>query len=362
MEILLVVGTRPQIVKSVPVIREAKKTEIELKIVHTGQHYDYDMSDVFFENFSVRRPVVNLGIGSGTHGYQTGETILRLERFLGEERPDLVLVPGDTNSALGAAIAAAKMHIPLAHIEAGARSYSMEMQEEINRRIIDHVSSLLFAVSDKCKENLSRESVLGEVIISGDTMYDIYKQSLPKIEDSEVVNRFTLSPRDYLVLTLHREENVENSERLKNIMQAITSLKLKVVFPIHPRTNKTLQSPSVSSSNLMIVEPLDYFSMMKLVRESLLVLTDSGGLQKEAFWSNVPCITLRDETEWGETVKEGANRIVGASSVKIKEAVNFVIQNYDNETARMRIAGNPYYFGGAGRIITKGLTDFLKRS
>lgn len=361
MEILLVVGTRPQIVKSVPVIRAAKRAEMELKIVHTGQHYDYDMSDVFFEDFSVSKPAVNLGIGSGTHGYQTGETILRLEKFLSEERPDLVLVPGDTNSALGAAIAAAKMHIPLAHIEAGARSFNMGMQEEINRRIIDHVSSLLFAVSDKCEENLSRESVLGEVIISGDTMYDIYRESLPKIENSEVVDRFTLSPRDYLVLTLHREENVENSERLKNIMQAITSLKLKVVFPIHPRTNRMLQSLSVGSSNLMIVEPLDYFSMMKLVRESLLVLTDSGGLQKEAFWSNVPCITLRDETEWGETLKGGANRVVGASASKIQEAVNLAIRNYDDELDKTKTVGNPYYRGGAGMIIIEGLADFLKR-
>jgi UDP-N-acetylglucosamine 2-epimerase len=360
MDILLVVGTRPQIVKSVPVIREAKKAEIELKIVHTGQHYDYDMSDVFFENFSVPKPAVNLGIGSGTHAYQTGETILRLGRFLSEERPDLVLIPGDTNSALGAAIAAAKTHVPLAHIEAGARSYNMGMQEEINRRLIDHASTILFTVSQNCRENLLREGVWGRAIISGDTMYDIYAQSLQRIEESEVLSRLKLISKDYLVLTLHREENVDSLTRLRNILEAITSLNVKVVFPIHPRTEKEVQLLGIHGSNLAIVDPMDYFSMMKLVRESLLVLTDSGGLQKEAFWSGVPCITLREETEWVEMVKKGSNRVVGANKDRIRETVDSVIQNYDAEISKIKGSNNPYYHGGAGRIIVKSVSSFLK--
>jgi UDP-GlcNAc3NAcA epimerase len=318
------------------------------------------MSDVFFENFSVPKPAANLGIGSGTHVYQTGETILRLGRFLSEERPDLVLVPGDTNSALGAAIAAAKMHIPLAHIEAGARSYNMGMQEEVNRRLIDHASSILFAVSQNCRENLLREGVLGRAVVSGDTMYDIYAQSIQRIEESEVLSRLKLISKNYLVLTLHREENVDSSTRLRNILEAITSLNMKVVFPIHPRTEKEMRALGIRGSNLAIVDPLDYFSMMKLLRESLLVLTDSGGLQKEAFWSGVPCITLREETEWVEIVEKGSNRVVGANKDRIKEIVDSVIQNYDAEISKIKASNNPYYHGGAGRIIVKSVSRFLK--
>ena len=361
MRIFLVAGTRPQIIKSVPVIQEANRRGVELQIVHTGQHYDYNMSDVFFENFSIPEPIVNLGVGSGTQGYQTGEIIIRLEKFLIEEQPDLVVVPGDTNSALASAIATVKLGIPLAHIEAGARSYNMAMQEEINRRVIDHISTLLFTVSRNCKENLLREHVLGKMIVSGDTMYDIYEHSLPTIGDSDILDRLKLVPKEYSILTLHREENVDNAGRLTTIMRAITSLNTKVVFPIHPRTKKRLQHLSLNSHNLVITNPLDYFSMMKLVRESLLVLTDSGGLQKEAFWSKVPCITLRDETEWVETVKEGVNVLVGADKNKILDVVNSVIRDYNTMISNFKAANLTRLYCVARKAIIKSILEHLKK-
>lgn len=359
MKIFLVVGTRPQIIKSVPVIHEALRKGLELQIVHTGQHYDSNLSDVFFENFAIPEPVVNLGVGSGTQGYQTGEIILRFERYLLGERPDLVVIPGDTNSALASAIATVKSRIPLIHIEAGARSYDMMMQEEINRRVIDHISTLLFAVSRNCKENLLRENVLGEVIISGDTMYDFYKQSLPKIKESDVLDRFKLVPKEYSVLTLHREENVEDIGRLTQVMQAIASLNMRIVFPMHPRVKKKLKQLSINSQNLTIINPVDYFSMMKLVRESLFVLTDSGGLQKEAFWSEVPCITLRERTEWVETVEAGVNILVGTNKQKIVDSVKRVMINYDCLKLKMETLSNPYGDGEAASRILKNMCTWI---
>ena len=346
-KIAVIVGTRPQIIKSVPIIYQILKKNLNLKIIHTGQHYDELMSDVFFKTFSISKPNVNLGVGSGSQGYQVGEMIVRLEKVLMKDEPNIVIVPGDTNSALASAITVAKLRIPLAHVEAGARCYDMKMQEEINRRIIDHVSSFLFAVSQNCVDNLMRENVLGEVIFSGDTMYEVYEMSSKKIAENDIVEKLDFKPKEYAVLTLHREENVENADKLLRILKAVTSIGIKVVFPIHPRTKRKLREFKVHTigENLMIIDPLDYFSMMKLVKESALVFTDSGGLQKEAFWSKVPCITLREKTEWIETMRLGVNFLAGANEDVIVKFAKRILQNLDEFSKRFKNIENPYVNG-----------------
>jgi UDP-N-acetylglucosamine 2-epimerase len=276
-----------------------------------------------------------------------------------ENKPDLVIIPGDTNSALASAIITAKSRIPSAHIESGARCYDMAMEEEINRRVIDHISSLLFTPSENCKDNLLRENVLGYVIFSGDTMFEVYEKSLPKILGNDILDRLKLKPKEYFVLTVHREENVENSVKLLSVLKAVTSLEEKVVFPAHPRTrNKLTQiGVKINNKNLILINPLDYFSMMKLVKESALVITDSGGLQKEAFWSKVPCIMLRKRTEWIETVKLRVNFLAGTEKDKVINLIRSVINNYDEVIARLRNAQNPYI--NADLIPSKMIVDHI---
>jgi len=341
--VALVVGTRPQIIKSAPVVYEALKRGLELEIIHTGQHYEYLMSDVFFEELTIPKPVANLGVGSGSHGYQVGEIIVRLEKILLERRYDLVLVPGDTNSALASAIAAVKAGVSVAHIEAGARSYDMRLQEEINRRLIDHVSTLLFAVSENCVRNLEKESVLGRIVFSGDTMYEIYMQASRKAESSRVLERVGVEPKSYAVLTLHRAENVDDLAKLLQIISELEALELKVVFPVHPRTRNRLVEAGYrfESDNIVFTEPLSYVDMVKLVKSSLLVITDSGGLQKEAYWSGVPCVTMRDRTEWVELVEMGVNFLAHPPS-KIRETVRYVLEHYDDILSRIKHSRNPY--------------------
>jgi UDP-N-acetylglucosamine 2-epimerase len=357
MKLFLVVGTRPQIIKSVPIVYEANKRGLQIEIIHTGQHYDDLMSDIFFENFSLPKPIANLNVGSGSQGYQTGEIIIRLEKVLMENKPDLVIVPGDTNSALASSVIAAKSRIPLAHIESGARCYDMAMEEEINRRVIDHISSLLFTVSKNCKDNLLKENVLGHIIFSGDTMFEVYEKSFPKILENDILDRLKLKPKEYFVLTIHREENVEDPVKLLSVLKAITLLGEKVVFPAHPRTRNKLTQIGVKTNyeNLIFINPLDYFSMMKLVKESMLVITDSGGLQKEAFWSKVPCITLRKRTEWVETVELGVNFLADVEKNKIINLIRSIINNYDEIIARLRTVYNPYV--NAGLIPSKVIVD-----
>jgi len=365
LKIAIVVGTRPQIIKSVPVIYELLKRGLDPNIIHTGQHYDALMSDIFFDVFSIPRPKINLNVGSGSHGYQVGEIIIRLEESLIESRPDIVIVPGDTNSALASAIIASKLRIPLAHVEAGARCYDMSMQEEINRRLIDHASSLLFAVSQNCVKNLKKEDVLGKVIFSGDTMSEVYEISLAKISENRVVEELDLASKEYGVLTIHREENVEDISTLLRILAAVKSIGMKIVFPIHPRTRRKFleYDLNVNSENIMIVNPLDYFSMMRLVNDCALVLTDSGGLQKEAFWSKVPCVTLRERTEWVETVQAGVNFLTGTNPNRIIETCKYIMSNYEEILSRFKLAGNPYLNKELGekpsKIIVDKILEFL---
>jgi len=326
MRVALVIGTRPQIIKSAPIVHAAKGfPEVELFIVHTGQHYDYEMSKEFFNELSLPDPVVNLGVGSGSHGWQTAQMMMGLEKAYLELRPDVVLVPGDTNSTLAGALTAVKMRIPVAHVESGARSWDMGMPEEVNRRVVDHVSDLLFAVSENCAANLRREGIPDERIrLVGDTMYESIQRHMSDIEREQAAKQYGLEPKHYGVLTLHRAENTDDEARLSSILGALVDLDIDIVFPCHPRTRARLAEFGLLEAikgRLRLVEPLPYFRMLSLVRDGGVVLTDSGGLQKEAFWLGTPCVTLRDSTEWVETVEAGVNVLVGWDRGRIVEAV-----------------------------------------
>jgi UDP-N-acetylglucosamine 2-epimerase len=355
-KISLIIGTRPQIIKSAPIIREIeRRNDFELQVVHTGQHYDYNMSKIFFDENALPVPRANLDVGSGSHTYQTAQIMTKLEPVLTNNKPDLVLVPGDTNSALAAALVSIKLNLKIAHIEAGARSNEMFIPEEVNRRIVDHISSYLLTVSSNCSANLEKESVLGEIYLTGDTMYDAYLQHLPQIKKSKILDILDLDDKKYDVLTLHRSENVDDERAFLNVIEAISKSDMKTIYPIHPRSSKRMKELGIElrGTSLFLAEPLGYHDMIKLLLHARLVLTDSGGLQKEAFWSNVPCICLRDKTPWIETVQLGVNFLAGTQQTKIIEVIRQVIKEYDNISAKFRSAPNPYGDGKASHRIVE---------
>jgi len=347
---MLVVGARPQIIKSAPIVHEASKdAEVEFQLVHTGQHYDFEMSRIFFGEMELPDPVVNLGVGSGSHGWQTGKMMIGLEKTIKELEPDLVLVPGDTNSTLAGALAAVKLQVPVAHVEAGARSYDMRMPEEVNRRLTDHCSSLLFAPTGNCEKNLLKEGIPKErICLSGDTMYDALLRHLSEADKNDVVMRLSLAKGEYAVLTVHRPENVDDPEAMKDIVEAMIELKeCAIVFPVHPRTMERLKAIGLlkrlkEAKHVRLVDPLGYHEMLRLVKDSRIVFTDSGGLQKEAFWLRTMCITLRERTEWVETVELGANMLVGNNKNMIVRKVRDCLAAEGSET---RLAGLPKLFG-----------------
>jgi len=325
MKVMLVIGARPQIIKSAPIIREASRdAEIALQLVHTGQHYDFEMSRVFFGELELPDPVVNLGVGSGSHAWQTGKMLIELEKTIQELEPDLVLVPGDTNSTLAGALAAVKLHVSVAHVEAGARSYDVRMPEEVNRRLTDHCSRMLFAATENCVKNLWKEGIREDLIyFTGDSMYDALLRHMTEALRSRIVKELNLEAGEYAVLTAHRPENVDDAEALRGIMDAMIELKeLSIVFPVHPRTMERLQAAGLlqrvrKAENVKLVDPVGYHDMLRLVKDAKMIFTDSGGLQKEAFWLHSLCITLREKTEWMETVQLGANMLVGNSRESI---------------------------------------------
>jgi len=358
MKIALILGARPQIIKSAPIIHEAlKHSEIDLRIIHTGQHYDYKMSKLFFDELGLPDASVNLGVGSGYHGWQTGIMLLKIEKALIEHKPDFVLVPGDTNSTLAGALAATKLNVPVAHIEAGARSYDMGMPEEVNRRLTDHCSSLLFTVSKNCTDNLLKEGIEKKQILqAGDTMYDAFLQHSPRAMKSDVLERLGLRRSSYVVLAVHRPSNVDNLATLKNILDAVSQLDKTTIFPAHPRTKeRLLQSGLIKNrekkENIKLLNPLSYHEMLKLVADARLILTDSGGLQKEAFWLQTSCITLRDRTEWIETTRLGANTLVGNEKERIVKEARKKLAT----VRKARKISNPFGDGTASTTIVKKL-------
>lgn len=323
MKVVSVVGARPQFIKAAAVSRVLRRQHKEV-LLHTGQHYDDLMSDVFFRELDLPRPDVNLGVGSASHGRQTGEMLIGIERVLLEERPDWVLIYGDTNSTLAGALAAAKLGIPLAHVEAGLRSFNRTMPEEINRVVADRLSDLLFCPTRTAVENLAREGMTSGVHLVGDVMYDILLQSLPLAERrSDILERLGLVPGAYLLATIHRAGNTDVRENLSAIIAGLNAAGERVVFPLHPRTRHALaQWGIVPAENVLLIEPVGYLDMLALEKNARLILTDSGGVQKEAYWLGIPCITLREETEWVETVEAGWNILVGTSVERIVKAVH----------------------------------------
>lgn len=318
MKIVTIVGARPQFIKAAAVSRVLRR-QIREVLVHTGQHYDGNMSQVFFEELEIPSPDCNLGIGSGEHGAQTGAILAAVEKVLQKEKPDRVLVYGDTNSTLAGALAAAKLHVPVAHVEAGLRSFNRRMPEEINRVLTDHVADLLFCPSRTAVGHLAAEGIRTGVHRVGDVMYEALMHAVRLAErNSRALERLQLAPGAYALATIHRAENTDDPARLGRLVAALQEVArtLPVVFPVHPRTRRRLPD-LVPGRGLHLVDPLGYLDMARLETRAALILTDSGGIQKEAYWLRVPCITLREETEWVETVQQGWNVLAGADPEQI---------------------------------------------
>jgi UDP-GlcNAc3NAcA epimerase len=327
MKVVSVAGARPQFVKVAVVSRALREAGLLEVLAHTGQHYDPGLSEVFFRELDIPPPDYHLGIGGGTYGENTGRMIEAIERVLLEERPDWVLVYGDTDSTLAGAIAAAKLHIPVAHVEAGLRSFNRRMPEEINRVLTDHASDLLFAPSGTAVRNLLREGIDEHRIkLVGDVMYDAALYYGAKAErESRILDRLGLKPKEYLLATVHRAENTDDPERLGVILEVLALLhrEIPVVFPVHPRTRKRARAFGLERffKEVLTLDPVGYLDMLMLEKNARLIATDSGGVQKEAFFFRVPCVTLRDETEWVETLHGGWNRLVMVSLGKIMEKI-----------------------------------------
>jgi UDP-GlcNAc3NAcA epimerase len=311
-DILTIVGARPQFVKAAPVSAALAAAGLSEAIVHTGQHFDPSMSDVFFEELSIPKPAHHLGIDSLGHGAMTGRMLEKIEAVMLAEKPLFVLIYGDTNSTLAGALAAAKLHIPVAHVEAGLRSFNRRMPEEINRVVADHVSALLFCPTSTAAKNLLTEGVTEGVHVVGDVMYDTTLTATSRARArSKILDTLGLPPKSYAVATIHRAENTDDPDRFDRVIAWLekAARTAPVVMPTHPRTAKLLKRLGVAPTGVRIVEPLGYLDMTWLVHNATGVFTDSGGLQKEAYFHRVPCVTLRDETEWVETIAAGWNRL-----------------------------------------------------
>jgi UDP-GlcNAc3NAcA epimerase len=351
--IATIVGARPQFVKAAPVSRALSSAFKEV-LIHTGQHYDYGMSEVFFFEMEMRPPDFNLGVGGGSHGEQTGRMLIELEKVFSTTMPDCILVYGDTNSTLAGALVAAKAQIPLAHVEAGLRSYNRAMPEEINRVLTDHVSDLLFCPTETAVGNLASEGVEKGVHRVGDVMYDalLYNLELAR-RQSTILQRLNLKKNQYALVTVHRAANTDDRERMSSIWSALSRLSLPVVFPVHPRARKMMSEWGISAGkNVILIEPVGHFDMLALQENANCILTDSGGVQKEAYLVGVRCITLREETEWVETVSAGWNSLVGVDEEKIVA----LSENWFPTGEREPLYGD----GHASEKIAKILLDFLK--
>ncbi|HIJ05921.1 MAG: UDP-N-acetylglucosamine 2-epimerase [Methanomicrobiales archaeon 53_19] len=327
MKIATIVGARPQFIKCAPVSQAIRQRHEEI-LIHTGQHYDPGMSGAFFEELSIPEPDYNLSIGSGSQGVQTGRMLASIEEVLLAEEPEMVLVYGDTNSTLAGALAAAKLHIPVAHVEAGLRSFDRSMPEEINRVLTDHISALLFCPTGTAVANLAAEGITQGVHLVGDVMVDALRQNLPRAEvSSTILSDLGVEAGEYYLATVHRASNTDQEANLRGIMQAFSELDSPVIYPAHPRTKKYLAAYGVvPGAHVRIIDPLPYLDMLALMGAARAVLTDSGGVQKEAYILKVPCVTLRENTEWVETVQDGWNVLVGSDTRKILDAVRSCVR------------------------------------
>lgn len=351
MRVMTIVGARPQFIKAAVVSRAFNKQRPDDQeiLVHTGQHYDANMSDVFFDELDIPKPDYNLGVGGGTHGQNTGRMLERLEALMMDCRPDWVLVYGDTDSTLAAALAASKLHIPVAHVEAGLRSFNRYMPEEINRILADHISDLLFAPCDAAYSNLIKENVPQKKIqLVGDVMYDAALFYKDKAKEPVVPKGLKIHGNDYVLCTVHRAENTDSVEKLSNIFLGLGAVDEVVILPMHPRTKlKVERGGLVIPSNIYVIDPVSYLEMVWLESMSRCVATDSGGVQKEAYFHGKPCITLREETEWNELVESGWNKIAGTDSHLIKKLIL--------EASPPSTKENFYGLGNAGKLISEAL-------
>ena len=361
MKILTVIGARPQFIKAAAVARIFRESpNVEEVLIHTGQHYDENMSDVFFDELSIPKPKYHLGVGSGSHGAQTGRMLEKIEQVLCAERPALVLVYGDTNSTLAGALAASKLHIPVAHVEAGLRSFNRAMPEEINRVVTDHLSDWLFAPTDAAVVNLRHEGIADSKIhLVGDVMYDAALHCGADGTE-EAMERFGVRSKEYILATIHRAENTDAPARLRSIFGGLREVarSVPVLLPLHPRTRAVLQREPLAEAeglNLRLIDPVGYLDMVRLERNARLIATDSGGVQKEAFFHRVPCVTLRHETEWVELVEMGWNRLVPPTDA---EAVRAGVFRSLDETERQSPPANLYGGGQAAKRIV----ELLRRS
>jgi UDP-GlcNAc3NAcA epimerase len=356
MKIVTVIGARPQFIKAAVVSRWLRQTPgCEEILVHTGQHYDENMSDVFFHELEIPKPTYHLGIGSGGHGAQTGRMLEAIEKVLLETKPDKLLIYGDTNSTLAGALAAAKLHIPVAHVEAGLRSFNRKMPEEINRVVADHLSTWLFAPTEAAVENLCNEGIADEKVhLAGDVMYDaaIYYGARTR---ADTLAKLGLASKGYVLATIHRAENTDAGPRLHGVFAGLNAVaqEMPVVLPLHPRTRAALTRENLldrCSPNLRLLDPLGYLDMVMLEKHARVIATDSGGVQKEAFFHRVPCVTLRDETEWVELVELGWNRLVPPTDAGTIEAgVLTSLRDTKTHSAPADLYGG----GKAGEAITR---------
>jgi UDP-N-acetylglucosamine 2-epimerase len=387
MKVLSIVGARPQFIKAAVVSQQMRRAGFEELLVHTGQHYDFNMSEIFFRELDLPQPNYYLGIGSGRHGEQTGKMLAGIEDVLLKEDPDIVVVYGDTNTTLAGALAPVKLHIPVAHVEAGLRSFNRQMPEEINRIVADHCSDLLFCPTETAVENLKREgfqsAVKAEdldsnhqsgaplVLNVGDVMLDLAREVKERLEregqrKADILGRHGLTPHEYVLTTIHRASNTDEPENLRNILEAMRQIAqggLKILFPVHPRTKRAMEKadllPMVKAEGIITSDPVSYVEMIALESEARLLLTDSGGVQKEAYFFGVPCVVAREETEWTELVEIGWNRLAGATTEAIRAATEAILGEdsarkprpdfYGDGHAAARIASVLKWFSTAGR-------------
>jgi len=358
MKVAIVLGTRPEIIKMSPIIRVLEKKSIDFFILHTGQHYSYNMDQVFFEQLKLPQPKYNLKVGSGTHAEETGKMMIGIEKVLLDEKPSIVLVEGDTNSVLAGSLAAVKVGLDVGHVEAGLRSFDRSMPEEINRIVADHISQILFAPTEKARGNLLYEGIKEEKIhVTGNTIVDAVYQNLELANKSlgkRVLESLGVAEGNYFLATVHRQENVDNPKRFKGILEGLKLVQdyfgMPIVYPIHPRSRKMMKEYGFDPGKIVLTEPIDYLSFLTLESRAKLVFTDSGGVQEEACILKVPCVTLRDNTERPETIEVGANTLAGAEPKRILEKTKLMI---DDD----RRWPNPFGDGRAGERIVNILEE-----
>ena len=350
MTIAVILGTRPEIIKMAPIIRECERRKLDYFVLHTGQHYSHQMDSIFFEQLELPEARYNLDVGSASHAEQTGRIMAGVEKVLMDEKPDVVLVQGDTNTVLAGALAASKLHIKVGHVEAGLRSYDRTMPEEINRIVADHISDYLFAPTENSRENLRKEGISDEKIhVTGNTIVDSVYQNLEIAKRKvNVLADLGLKPKEYFLVTAHRQENVDSRSRLGEIIKGLELVRrefeLPVIFPMHPRTRKMMEEFGFDLDGIMVTEPLGFLEFLQLEANARLALTDSGGVQEETCILGVPCVTLRENTERPETVDVGANMLAGVSAIEMLKGTTQMLSKRDGWK-------NPFGDGKASGLI-----------